>query len=596
MGSTTEKGGGSKDQRGTDGQKGGRKARRRLAPVRLILIVGAAVLTCGALWNHAMLDFHTAEGLINQPHGLHHRRSLLSMAASRGSSSGGLPITSKEGLSTGAVSGDPQHERKEGRGSKYMPLKVVEGELSSPAVNAGNVLGRLLDHKLRGQRPAERQGAKRGESPGGVLEDESASEVEREIGDEQALPAVSGADLVRQSASVEQKAGADAAVDDLGGVKEEIVLGKTGEASANVRGPGARTGLLSRQGVLSKLSSFLAGSPRIRQAGGSQADVSTVAAPGLRNQTAQKDMTVQSKPSVVLHNLRNARGGARETSDSELRLIEEARRALGEPGPAGGAETGAMSGGKNEDILESADDRWDLMRIENKLKAEQEYAAYMGNLEDEKARAEAAEATRLKAEADGAGKDKQNGNADGRNGLAEERNGLAEERNEAAEERKEDAGLGGIGAGDGNGEEAGAKGEAEGGEKEAVETDDKSKEADGDKPMELDGEQGAALSGGQEAESKSEGGGEELEVVTDSEAKDRDGIKSEEMTTEEGVDGNDGASSAGEKAEDEGTWEAGLAAAVELESPVKIQGADGAATDTPFERDASEEGEGKAAE
>lgn len=69
MGSKTEKHKKSKEERGSDVQKGGRKARRRSVPVRMILIIGAAILTCGALWNHAMLDFNTAEGLMSHSHG-----------------------------------------------------------------------------------------------------------------------------------------------------------------------------------------------------------------------------------------------------------------------------------------------------------------------------------------------------------------------------------------------------------------------------------------------------------------------------------------------------------------------------------------------
>lgn len=551
------------------------------------------------------------------PAGSHHRRSLLSSAASRDNTSQGLSGTRGEDLSAGATAEDPELERKNGRGSKYMPLNVEEtNELSPPAVNAGNVLGRLLDHKLRGQQPAERGGAKQGESRGGVSEAKSGHQDEPEAGAEEALPVISPTDSKGQSALLDAKGGDGAASNDREGSKAVTLLEKTRKVSPNVSGPAAHNASLPHQGVLSKLSSFLAGSPKVRQIGGSQANVSSVVGTGVHNRTAH-NQTAQTKPSLVLHNLRNARARVREGAESELRLIEEAKRALGEPDPARGAESGVTSGGQNDDILESAEDRWDLMRIEAKLSAEQEYAEYIGKLEDEKARAEAAEAARLKAEADGAAKseeaDEQNGSADERNGSADERNQVAEERNGKQAEaegagKAEDAEDQTKIANEGN-EIAGERNEPVSEERKEPVAEQRNEAAEegneggeGEDVANKGAEEVESVNGDKDEESaEAEAERVEEETVEVSGAKLGGEMKTEDMATEErsdegqkSVDTTTGeASKARGEAKGEGTWEAGSEAAVESENP---KGAEGDSADTPLERDASEAGEGKAAE
>jgi hypothetical protein len=314
---------------------------------------------------------------------------------------------------------------------------------------ASGVLGRLVGHKLRGHRQPDQGGGPEGsiveasasKDSGGEKESASVVKTSGELMEKNS----DGASDVKMDGTV--VAGPSEAQKNLDTTLPEILgapagaLGRKGVTSY---------GSSSSKGVFSRVMALLGGSSVLENRTGDGGTLSdgdfSDAGTRLHEGGGKAARPLGPRPPIVLNNLRHSRPLAEAELSSEQRLIEEARRALGHEGDLESG-AGSASGKGGQDDLFSADDQWDLIRIQNKLKAEHEYAEMAEtarvkeeNRGDWEGKKEEAEIVGEKVGETGALVEKQDGEIEAKGKASEEEKGMPAEKEER-EEREEGKGA-----------------------------------------------------------------------------------------------------------------------------------------------------------
>lgn len=391
------------------------------------------------------------------------RRSLLSAAKLANSSSGDLAKESSLELPAVRGGGRSSEATVEPGGSSHQANGLEHGRRlnlgGAEAQPASGLWGRLVGHKLRGQQRTDQgvglEGAIDGTSasrgPGGEKESAPAVKTSWELMEKNSNGAsgmkVDGTVVVGPSKAENPP---DKPLPEILGAPASV-LGRKGVTSY---------GSFSAKGVFSKVVALLGLENRTGLKGTLSDGGDFLNAKGSLHEVGEEAAQPSgTRPPIVLNNLRHSRPVAEAELLSEQRLIEEARRVLSHEG---GLESGAGSaGGKGgQDDLFSADDQWDLMRIQNKLKAEHEYAEMAetarvkeGNRGDWEGKKEGAEVEGEKEEGNGASAEDQEGEKkekdrvtgetptekDGREGSEEGKGAPVEGSNNVEEKTEEEA-------------------------------------------------------------------------------------------------------------------------------------------------------------